>query len=342
MRPPISYREAIKEALREELARDERVFVMGEDVAQYGGCYKVTKGLLDEFGPERIRNTPLAEAGIAGTALGAALVGMRPVAEIMYVDFTPIAMSQILNQISKFTYMTGGAVKVPLVIRTQGGAGVSAGPHHSQSLEAFFTHIPGLIVVMPSTPYDAKGLLKSSIREDNPVIFLEGKKLYGSTGDVPEDDYVIPLGKADVKRSGSDLTIVAYSRMVGRVLKVADALAEDGIEAEVIDPRTLIPLDEEVIFGSVRKTSRLLLVQEACKTGGFAAEIAARVAEHASDYLDAPILRVAALDSPVPFSPNLEDAVIPNEERIWAGALQVLGQQPRPYTGERVAEVAAR
>ena len=342
MRPPISYREAIKEALREELVRDEKVFVVGEDVAQYGGCYKVTKGLLAEFGPERIRNTPLAEAGIAGTALGAALVGMRPVAEIMYVDFTPIALSQILNQISKFHYMTAGRANVPLVIRTQGGAGVSAGPHHSQSLEAFFTHIPGLIVVMPSTPYDAKGLLKSCIREDNPVIFIEGKKLYGMTGDVPEDEYLIPLGKADVKRSGTDLTIVAYSRMVGRVLKVAEALAGEGIEAEVVDPRTLIPLDEEAIFSSVRKTSRLLLVQEACKTGGFAAEIAARVAEYASDYLDAPIVRVAALDSPVPFNPTLEDAVIPNEDRIWAGALKVLGQDARQYPGERVLEAAAR
>lgn len=342
MRELISYREAIKEALSEELRRDNSVFIIGEDVAEYGGCYKVTKGLLEEFGPERIRNTPLAEAGIAGAALGAALVGMRPVAEIMYVDFTPIALSQILNQIAKFTYMTAGQVTVPLVIRTQGGAGVSAGPHHSQSLEAFFTHIPGLIVVMPSTPYDAKGLLKSCIREDNPVIFIESKKLYGMTGDVPEDDYLIPLGKADIKRSGTDLTIVAYSRMVGRVLKVAEALAGEGIEAEVVDPRTLIPLDEEAILGSVRKTSRLLLVQEACKTGGFAAEIAARVAEYASDYLDAPIVRVAALDSPIPFNPTLEDAVIPNENDIWAGALKLFGREVTAYPGERLVEAAAR
>ena len=342
MREKITYREAIREALREEMQRDDKVFVLGEDVAEYGGCYKVTKGLLGEFGPERVRNTPLAEAGIAGAALGAALVGMRPVAEIMYVDFTPIALSQILNQIAKFTYMTAGLAKVPLVIRTQGGAGVSAGFHHSQSLEAFFTHIPGLIVVMPSTPYDAKGLLKACIREDNPVMFIEGKKLYGMTGEVPEDDYVLPLGKAEVKRSGTDLTIVAYSRMVGRVLKVAEALEREGIEAEVVDPRTLIPLDEAAILDSVKKTSRLLLVQEACKTGGFAGEIAARVAEHAIDYLDAPIIRVAALDSPIPFNPRLEDVVIPNESDIWAGALKLLGEGPREYPGERVVEAAAR
>ncbi len=323
----LTYREAIREALREEMKRDSSVFMLGEEIAEYGGAYKVTQGLVDEFGHDRIRNTPLAEAAIAGAALGAALVGMRPIGEIMYIDFSLIAANQIFNQIAKFRYMTAGMVRVPLVIRTQCGGGVSAGPHHSQSLEAIFTHAPGLIVVMPSNPYDAKGLLKSSIREDNPVIFIEHKGLYGQTGMVPEEEYLVPLRKAEVKRQGNDVTVVAISRSVNRALKAAEALEKDGIDLEVIDPRTLKPLDEDVILSSVKKTGRLMIVHEACKTGGFGAEIAAIVAEKALDYLDAPIKRVAAPDSPVPFNPRLENSVIPNEDDIMTAALELMGKE---------------
>ena len=324
--PELTYREALREALREEMKRDESVFILGEDIAEYGSAYKVTQGLVEEFGHERIRNTPLAESGIAGAALGAALVGMRPVAEIMYIDFSLLALDQIFNQIAKFCYMTGGMVKVPLVIRTQGGGGKSAGLHHSQSLEALYTHIPGLMVVMPSTPYDAKGLLKSSIREDNPVIFIEHKGLYGQSGTVPEEEYLVPLGKAEVKRQGKDITVVAFSNSLILALKAAETLEKDGISLEVVDPRTLRPLDEDTLLNSVEKTGRLMIVHEACKTGGFGAEIAAIVAEKAFDYLDAPIKRVAALDSPIPFNPKLEDYVLPNENNIIAGALELMNR----------------
>ena len=322
----LTFREAVREALREEMKRDPSVFLMGEEIAEYGGSYKVTQGLLDEFGHERIRNTPLAEASIAGAALGASLVGMRPVAEIMYIDFSFIAADQIINQIAKLRYMTGGMVKVPLVIRTQGGGGVAAGPHHSQSLEAIYAHIPGLLVVMPSNAYDAKGLLKSSIREDNPVIFIEHKKLYGEACEVPEEEYLVPLGKGEVKRQGKDITVVAYSRCALRALTVAEELEKDGIELEVVDPRTLKPLDEDVILSSVQKTGKVMVVYEACKTGGFGAEIAAVIGEKAFDYLDAPIKRVAALDSPIPFNPKMEDYILPNEENIKTAALELMGK----------------
>jgi len=322
----LTFREAVREALREEMKRDPSVFLMGEEIAEYGGSYKVTQGLLDEFGHERIRNTPLAEASIAGAALGAALVGMRPVAEIMYIDFSFIAADQIINQIAKLRYMTGGMVKVPLVIRTQGGGGVAAGPHHSQSLEAIYAHIPGLLVVMPSNAYDAKGLLKSSIREDNPVIFIEHKKLYGEACEVPEEEYLVPLGKGEVKRQGKDITVVAYSRSAIRALTVAEELEKDGIELEVVDPRTLKPLDEDVILSSVQKTGKVMIVYEACRTGGFGAEIAAVIGEKAFDYLDAPIKRVAALDSPIPFNPKMEDYILPNEENIKTAALELMGK----------------
>lgn len=324
--PELTFREAIREALREEMKRDSSVFLMGEEIAEYGGSYKVTQGLVDEFGHERVRNTPLAEASIAGAALGASLVGMRPVAEIMYIDFTFIAADQIINQIAKLRYMTGGMVKVPLVIRTQGGGGVSGGPHHSQSLEAIYAHIPGLLVVMPSNAYDAKGLLKSSIREDNPVIFIEHKKLYGEACQVPEEEYLVPLGKGEVKRPGNDVTVVTYSRYVNRVLNVAEELKNDGIELEVVDPRTLKPLDEEVILNSVKKTGKAMVVYEACRTGGFGAEIAAMIAEKAFDYLDAPVKRVAALDSPIPFNPKLENYILPNEEKIKTTVLELTGK----------------
>jgi len=323
----ITYREALREALREELIRDESVFIFGEDIAEYSGAYKVTQGLVQEFGHERVRNTPLAEQGVAGGALGAALVGMRPVAEIMYIDFSLLALDQVFNQIAKFRFMTGGVVKVPLVIRTQGGGGRSAGLHHSQSLEALYVHTPGLVVVMPSTPYDAKGLLKSSIRDDNPVIFIEHKGLYGETGEVPDEEYLIPLSTADIKRPGSDITVVATSRCVGMTLKAAEKLQKDGISLEVVDPRTLRPLDEDTILDSVKKTGRLMIVHEACRTLGFGAEVAAIAAEKAFDYLDAPIKRVTGLDSPIPFNPKLEDYVLPNEGNIINAALELLGKE---------------
>ncbi|MFC2062984.1 alpha-ketoacid dehydrogenase subunit beta [Chloroflexota bacterium] len=322
----LTYREAIREALRQEMKRDEKVFLLGEEIAEYGGAYKVTKGLVEEFGRERVRNTPLAEAAIAGASLGSALVGMRPVAEFMYVDFTPIAMDQIFNQIAKLRYMTGGMVTVPLVIRTQGGGGVAAGPHHSQSWEALFTHVPGLIVVMPATPYDAKGLMKASIRENNPVIYIEHKGLYNQSGEVPEDDYLVPLGKAEVKREGSDITVISWSRSVVRALKAAETLEKEGISLEVVDLRTLRPLDEGLILDSVLKTSRAMVVHEACRTSGYGAEVAATIAEKAFDYLDAPVQRVAAYDAPVPFNPNLENYVLPNEDRIIEAAKELLGK----------------
>jgi pyruvate/2-oxoglutarate/acetoin dehydrogenase E1 component len=321
----ITYRQAIQEALREEMQRDAAVFLLGEDIAEFGGSYKVTAGLLDEFGPERVRNTPISEAAIVGAALGAALVGMRPVAELMYVDFSAIAMDQIVNQVAKVRYMFGGKAKASLVIRTQGGAGRSSAAQHAQSLEAWFMHIPGLKLVQPSTPYDAKGLLKTAIRDDNPVMFIEHKLLYPVQGPVPEEDYLIPFGQADIKRRGNDVTVVATSRMVHRALAAAEKLAAEDIDVEVIDPRTLNPLDEDTIVASVRKTQRLVIAYEAYERGGIGAEIAALVANKALDYLDAPIERVASLNTPMPFSPKLENYVVPSEERIIAGIKRALG-----------------
>lgn len=321
----ITYREALREGLQEEMRRDERVFLLGEDIAEFGGTYKVTEGLLAEFGPERVRNTPISETAIVGAALGAALLGMRPVAELMYIDFSAVAMDQIVNQIAKIRYMFGGKAKASLVIRTQGGAGRSSGPHHAQSLETWFCHTPGLMVAMPSTPYDVKGLIKSSIRSDNPVIFIEHKLLYNEKGPVPEEEYLVPIGKADIKREGGDVTLVATSRMVLRALKAAEALAEDGIEAEVLDPRSLVPLDEDAILQSVKKTGRLVIIHEAVKRGGYGAEIQAVVSEKAFDYLDAPIKRVAAANTPVPFAPALENFVIPDERDIIKGVKELFG-----------------
>ena len=317
-----TYRDALKEALQEEMLRDETVFLMGEDIAEYGGAYKVTDGLFREFGKERVRNTPISEAAIIGTALGAAITGMRPVAELMYIDFTGVAMDQIVNQVAKIRYMVGGQFNVPLVIRTQGGAGRSSAAQHAQSLEAWFAHIPGLLVVMPSTPYDAKGLLKTAIRDDNPVMFIEHKLLYTEEGDLPDEEYTIPFGVADIKREGEDLTIVATSRMVLQTLMAAEELADEGIEVEVIDPRTLMPLDKETILSSVRKTNRLLIAHEAVVRGGFGAEIAALVVREAFDYLDAPVERVAA--APVPFAPVMEDFVIPNKDNIMEAARKLV------------------
>src|SRR5919205_114623 len=318
----MTYSEALNEALREEMRRDPTVFVMGEEVAVWGGggVFGVTKGLVEEFGEERVRDTPISEEAIAAVAIGAAATGSRPVAEFMYVDFMGLAMEPIVNQAAKLRYMFGGKAKVPVVIRAQEGAGRGNAAQHSQSLEAWFCHIPGLKVVTPSTPADAKGLLKSAIRDDNPVIFLEHKVLYFARGPVPEGEYTIPLGLADVKRVGRDVTVVAVHTMVGKALKAAEQLAEEGIELEVIDPRTLVPLDEQTIVHSVKKTGRLIVSHEAYTRGGYGAEIVSRVVDAAFDYLDAPPLRVCARDVPVPYSAVLETAALPQVEDLVAAA----------------------
>ncbi|MBN1105783.1 MAG: alpha-ketoacid dehydrogenase subunit beta [Deltaproteobacteria bacterium] len=321
----MKYREAISEALREEMDRDERVFVMGEDVGQFGGIFQSTATLLDTFGPSRVRDTPISEQAIVGAALGAALVGLRPVAEVMFVDFTAIAMDQIANQCAKFHFMTGGQVVVPVVIKTQGGVGIGDAAQHSQSLEAWFTHIPGLKVVMPATPYDAKGLLKASIRDDNPVVFIEHKLLYLTEGPVPENgDYTIPIGRADIKREGKDVTLIAWSKMVLDSMEASRELEKDGIDVELIDLRTLSPVDLDTIVKSVRKTGKVVIVHEACKTGGFGAEIASLIVENAFDYLDAPIKRVAGIDTPIPYAAPLYRAVIPDPGKIIQGVREIL------------------
>ncbi|MDN5344283.1 MAG: acetoin:2,6-dichlorophenolindophenol oxidoreductase subunit beta [Clostridia bacterium] len=313
-----TYRDALREAMREEMLRDAMVFIMGEDVGVYGGIFGVTAGLRDEFGEGRVKDTPISEAAIAGAATGAAMTGMRPIAEIMFVDFTTIAMDQLVNQAAKWHYMSGGRIKVPLVLRTTTGIGRRTAAQHSQSLEAWHAHVPGLKVVMPSTPYDAKGLLKSAIRDDNPVVFIEHKMLYNEKGEVPEGEYLVPLGKADIKREGSDCTIVATSLMVRRALAAAEALAGEGIDIELVDPRTIRPLDIETICTSVSKTHRLIIVHEACGFCGVGAEIATEVMEQAFFELDAPVVRVTGKEAPIPFSPSLEDYVVPSVEEIAA------------------------
>lgn len=307
----------MREALKEEMRRDPTVFLLGEDIGKYwGGAFKVTEGLAEEFGEERVRDTPISESAIVGSAVGAAITGMRPVAEIMFGDLTALAMDQIANQAAKIRYMFGGQARCPLVVRTPFGAGVNIASHHSQSLEAWFMHVPGLLVAAPSTPYDAKGLLKTAIRGSNPVFFCEHKLLYPIEGEVPEEEYTIPFGKADLKREGSDATVVATSYMVHKALDAAKTLEEEGVSVEIIDPRTLTPLDKQTIVRSVRKTGRIVIVAEDCKTAGVSAEIAAVVAEDALDYLDAPIKRLTEPDTPIPFSPPLEQYVIPNEKSI--------------------------
>jgi pyruvate dehydrogenase E1 component beta subunit len=321
----ITYREAVVEALREEMKRDERVYLLGEDIGEFGGSYKTTQGLLQEFGKERVRNTPISEAAIVGCALGSALLGMRPVAELMYIDFSGIAMDQIANQMAKVKYMFGGKAKVPVVVRTQGGTGRSSAAQHAQSLEAWFVHVPGLKVVMPSTAYDCKGLLKAAIRDDNPVFFIEHKLLYTTTSEIPEEDYTVPLGKADVKRQGTDCTIVATSRMVHFALEASDRLAAEGIQCEVVDPRTLSPLDEETILASVGKTNKLVVVVEAAPRCSFASEVSAVVAEKGFDLLDAPIQRVTEMHTPIPFAPKLEQHVTPSVDKVIAAVKRVVG-----------------
>lgn len=320
----ITYARAINEALREEMLRDETVFIMGEDIAQHNGPFRVTEGLFKEFGAKRVRDTPLSEAAIAGAAAGAAITGLRPVAEIMFIDFSTLATDQIINQAAKMRYMFGGKIHVPVVYRTQGGGGRGNAAQHSQSLEAWYVHIPGLWVVQPSTPHDAKGLLKSAIRNDNPIVFIEHKGLYFTKGPVPEDEYTIPLGVADIKREGQDVTIFATSKMVLVALEAAQELARQGVSCEVVDPRTLKPLDMETLLQSVRKTHRLVVVVEACLTGSFASEVAARVGEEAFDDLDAPIQRVGGEDVPVPYAGNLESEALPQVKDIVQAVRRIL------------------
>ena len=315
-----TYAMAVRDTIAAEMRRDERVFVMGEDVAITGGVFKATRGLLDEFGPGRVRNTPLSELAILGTATGAAMCGARPVAEIMHIDFIGVGFDIILNQMSKMCWKTNGQVHVPLVVRTQGGRGRSSGCTQSQSLESLLTQIPGLKVVMPSTPYDAKGLLKSAVRDENPVFFIEHKGLYQTKGEVPDEEYTIPLGKADVKRFGKDVTILSYSKTLLLALEAAETLAGKGIDAEVVDLRTLIPFDRETIGESVKKTGRVLIAHESCLTGGFGGEIAAWIGENLFDELDAPVTRVCGMDIPIPNAtvPEIESA--PTPEKIAAAA----------------------
>lgn len=313
----MTYAEAIREGMRVEMKRDPNVYIWGEDVGKFGGCFGVTSGLFEEF-PGRVLDTPISETAIVGAAVGAAAAGLRPIAEIMFVDFMGVCMDELFNQAAKMRYMFGGKAKIPMVLRTPCGAGMGAAAQHSQSMEAWFTHIPGVKTVMPSTPADAKGLLAAAVRDDNPVMYIEHKQLLGVKGEVPEGEYIIPLGKADIKKEGSDVTIVAWSWMVHKALAAAETLAQEGINAEVLDLRTLVPLDTESILKSVGKTGKLVIVHEAVKTGGFGGEIAAIVAEDGLDLLDAPIKRVAMPFTPIPFSPVLENAVIPSEEQIVA------------------------
>jgi len=319
------YNEALGDALRLEMERDPRVIVLGEDIAEHGGAFQVTAGLLDKFGPTRIRQTPISELGIVGAAVGAALTGLRPVVELMYVDFSGLAMDQLVNQAAQNRFMFGGQARVPMVMRTQGGSGRGNAAQHSKSLEAWFAHVAGLKLVMPATPADAKGLLASAIRDDNPVIFLEHKLLYRTKGDVPVGEHLLPLGTADVKRQGRDLTIVTWSREVLFALEAAATLAEQGIAAEVVDVRTLVPLDKAAILASLRKTHRVLVVHEAIKRGGYGAEIAAMIAEEAFDELDAPPKRLAGLDTPIPYAQHLEKSVVPQVEDIVAAAKELVG-----------------
>ena len=322
--PNMTFAQALNDAHKVEMERDANIYIAGEDVGTYGGIFGVTAGLLDQFGSKRVKDTPITESAIVGTAVGAATVGLRPVIELMFVDFIGVALDQLYNQAGKMKYMFGGKAKIPMVMRTSCGAGIGAAAQHSQCLEALFMHLPGLKVVMPSTPYDAKGLLIQSIRDDNPVVFLEHKMLYALEGDVPEGDYTIAFGQADIKREGQDVTVVATANMVHTALTAAEKLVGDGINVEVLDPRTLYPLDEEGIIASVKKTHRLVIMHEEVNFAGSGAEIAAMVAEKAFDYLDAPILRVAAPFCPVPFSQPLEQAFIPSEGQLIDAVKKVM------------------
>jgi pyruvate dehydrogenase E1 component beta subunit len=320
----LTYAQALREALTEEMDRDPNIILLGEDIGVYGGVFKVTEGLLARYGPERVRETPISEAGFVGAAVGLAMTGKHPMAELMFMDFAWVAADQVFNQAAKMRYMSGGRVSVPLVIRTQQGGGRGNAAQHSQSLETIFTHTPGLKVALPATPYDAKGLLKSAFREKNPVIIIEHKLLYATKGPVPEEEYTIPLGQAEVKRSGQDVTLISLSRTVLHSLEAAEEAARDGISIEVIDLRCTVPMDLETILASVRKTGRLVVAHESHRRLGIGAEIAALVQEHAFDYLDAPVVRVGAMDVPIPYSQPLESLVLPGKDHILKAIREVV------------------
>jgi acetoin:2,6-dichlorophenolindophenol oxidoreductase subunit beta len=324
--PELTYREAVRDAMSEAMRRDEDIFVMGEDIAEMGGSMGVTQGMLDEFGPDRVRNTPISEMAIVGAGIGAAVAGMRPIVEIMYQDFMTLAMEQLVQQAAKHRYMSGGQIKVPLTLRTQGGAGWSPGAQHAQQLEAWFVHVPGIKVIFAATPTDARGLLWSSIYDDNPVVFFEHRTLYNLKGEVPDEIEGIEIGKARVHREGEDVTVVATGRLVHEALKAAEEAESEEISVEVVDPRTLLPLDEEAIVGSVRKTTRCVVAHEAVVRMGFGAEIAALVQHGAFDYLDAPVERVGAMFTPVPFAPVMEQYVIPDAEDVLAAVRRTVGK----------------
>jgi pyruvate dehydrogenase E1 component beta subunit len=323
----ITYGQAINEALRENMRQNTRIILMGEDIGRYGGIFQVTAGLLDEFGPERVIDTPISESGFVGACVGAAMTGLHPVAEVMFIDFTTCAMDMIVNQMAKMHYMSGGRGKVPFVLRTNIGAGRGAAAQHSQSFHSFFMHIPGLKVATPSTPYDAKGLMNTALADENPVMFIEHKKLFITKGHVPEEFYSIPFGEADIKREGSDITIVATHALVQKSLNVAEEMSREGVEIEVLDPRTINPLDREAILDSVKKTGKLITADEGCVTGGFGSEVAAIVADEIFDYLEAPIIRVGSPNTPVPFSPPLEEFYIPDEGSIKEAVNRILAYQ---------------
>ena len=320
----LTYREALREAMAEEMERDERVFLMGEEVGHYNGAYKVSEGLLERFGERRVVDTPIAEAGFAGVGIGSAMVGLRPIIEFMTWNFSFCAFDQLVNNAAKLRYMSGGQISMPIVFRGPGGAAHQLAAQHSQVVENLYAYVPGLKVVIPATPHDAKGLLKSAIRDDNPVIFIEGEVLYGRKGQVPEEEYMIPLGKGDIKREGKDVTVIAWSKMLYVALDAATELAKSGIEVEVIDPRTIRPLDEALILRSVKKTNRCVIVEEGWPFAGAGAEIAYRVASGAFDYLDAPVGRVTGEDVPMPYAKNLEHIVLPDVEKVVVAVKNVL------------------
>ena len=312
----MTYLQAIGDALKEEMRRDDKILIFGEDVAEFGNIFGVTRGMLEEFGPQRVRNTSISETAIIGAALGAAVTGLRPVAELMYADFTMVAFSELFHCVPKWRFMNGAEYKMPLVVRCAMGSSFGAGSEHSNCVESLFMHSPGMTIICPTTPYDAKGLLKSAIRSDNPILFCEHKQLYQTKGDVPEGDYTIPIGVADVKRPGKDVTVIAVGLMVRRALEAAEMLEKEGISVEVIDPRTLVPFDKETVFNSIRKTHHVVIAEESNKTAGIGAELAAMIQEEMYDELDGPISRVAALDIPMPYNITLEKHVIPDAAKI--------------------------
>lgn len=322
----ITYREALNQAMRDEMQRDERVFLIGEEVGYYQGAFKVSKGFVETFGPQRVLDTPITEAGFTGLAIGAAMAGLRPIVELMTFNFGILALDQIVNNAAKIRYMSGGQLSIPIVIRGPGSAAHQLAAQHSQSLEAWFCHVPGLKVIAPATPHDAKGLLKSAVRDDNPVIFIEAQLLYGTKGEVEDGEYTIPIGQAEITRPGADVTIVAYSKMQLLAMEAAEVLAQEGIQAEVIDPRTLKPLDAETICTSVRKTGRLVIVEEGWPFAGLGAQIAETVYANTFDYLDAPIVRVTGEEVPMPYARPLEDAAIPDRARVITAVKQILGR----------------